>query len=594
MTLVTSLILRQMRAPLIILILGYGITILGMVLTPGLDDQGNVWHMSFFEAFYFVSFTATTIGFGEIPYPLSSAQRIWALITIYVTVISWFFALGQILTLIQDPTYREAAKKNAYARTLQNIHENFFLICGFGETGHALVQALSERQIRCAIIEQDKDKVKTLPLIDYSVFVPGMQGDARDPNQLIVAGLKHRHCKAVIALTASDETNLKIAISSKLLNPRVNVICRSEIKDFEENMFSFGTDYVINPFETFANIFAMAMQSPSLYLLYDWLTGVPDTQLTNPLYINRGHWVICGFGRFGQGLFGHICKQNIPVTIIDPSEKTREQFLSRSENKNNDFIIGTGFDAHTLTLAGIEQAIGLVSGTDDDSNNLSIIMTAREINKDVFVVARQNKKTNQQLFEASKADIIMQPSDIIARKIRTLLTNPLLLTFLNKAQQQDNEWSNIAISRLSGVLGEHRPSTWSVEVTESQAKALHKVLKFGRVLRIGNLLQDPRQKERKLTSVALLLKRGSQIILMPTDDIAIKSGDQVLYCGTSEAERSMKWTLNDIHSLNYIMTYEDTPDSLFWKIIHIRKKRIERRHRPRQKHKQLIGKKHET
>ncbi|MCW8956107.1 MAG: NAD-binding protein [Gammaproteobacteria bacterium] len=590
MTLVTSLILRQMRAPLIILIMGYGITTLGMVLTPGIDDQGNIWHMSFFEAFYFVSFTATTIGFGEIPYPLSSAQRIWALITIYITVISWFFALGKILTLIQDPTYREAAKKSSYAQNLKNIHENFFLICGFGETGHALVQALSERHIRCVIIEQDSNKVKTLPLIDYSVFVPGMQGDARDPNQLILAGLKHRHCTAVIAVTASDDTNLKIAITSKLLNPKVSVICRSEIKDFEENMFSFGTDFVINPFEAFANVFAMAMQSPSLYLLYDWLTGVPDTQLTNPLYINQGHWVICGFGRFGQSLFTHISKQKIPVTIIDPSEATREEFLSRSENKNNDFIIGTGFDAHTLTLAGIEHAVGLVSGTDDDSNNLSIIMTAREINKNIFVVARQNKKTNQQLFEASKADIIMQPSDIIARKIRTLLTNPLLVTFLAKAREQDAEWSNIAISRLSGVLGEHRPSTWTIDVTETHTKALYLVLKLGRVIRVGNLLQDPRQRERKLTSVALLLKRGNQIILMPTDDIAIKSGDQILYCGTSDAERSMKWTLNELHSLNYIMTYEDMPDSLFWKLLHIRKKRNERRNRPRPKQKRLLNK----
>ena len=591
MTLVTSLILRQMRTPLIILILGYSITILGMVITPGVDDQGNVWYMSFFDAFYFVSFTATTIGFGEIPFPLSSAQRIWALITIYITVISWFFALGKILTLIQDPTYREAAKKSTYARNLQNIHEKFFLICGFGETGHALVQALSERQIRCAIIEQDRDKVKTLPLINYSVFVPGMQGDARDPNQLIIAGLKHRHCAAVIAVTASDETNLKIAITSKLLNPKVSVICRSEIKDFEENMYSFGTNYVINPFETFANIFAMAMQSPSLYLLYDWLTGVPDTTLTNPIYIDQGHWVICGFGRFGQGLFNHISKHKISVTIIDPSEDTREQFLSRPENRNNDFIIGTGFDAHTLTLAGIENAVGLVSGTDDDSNNLSIIMTAREINKNIFVVARQNKKTNQKLFEASRADIIMQPSDIIARKIRTLLTNPLLVAFLNKAREQDAEWSNIAISRLSGILGENRPNTCTIDVSESHTKALYKVLKFGRIIRVGNLLQDPRKREHRLTSVALLLKRGNQIILMPTDDIAIKSGDQILYCGTPDAERSMKWTLNDMHSLNYIMTYEDAPDSLFWKLLHVRKKRNERRNRTRPQQRRLIGKK---
>ena len=69
--------MRQMRIPIIILIFGYSISILGMVIAPGTDDQGNPWHMSFFDAFYFVSFTATTIGFGELPYTFSNAQRTW-------------------------------------------------------------------------------------------------------------------------------------------------------------------------------------------------------------------------------------------------------------------------------------------------------------------------------------------------------------------------------------------------------------------------------------------------------------------------------------------------------------------------------------
>ena len=62
------LVLRKMRTPLIALISTYAIATLGMTLIPGIDDQGNIWHMSFFHAFYFVSFMGTTIGFGEIPY----------------------------------------------------------------------------------------------------------------------------------------------------------------------------------------------------------------------------------------------------------------------------------------------------------------------------------------------------------------------------------------------------------------------------------------------------------------------------------------------------------------------------------------------
>lgn len=583
MSLVTSLIMRQMRVPIIILIMGYSISILGMVLAEGVDDQGNPWHMSFFDAFYFVSFTATTIGFGEIPYTLSNAQRTWALITIYLTVVAWFYSLGKIVSLVQDPMFREALKENQFSQQLTRIPDTFILICGFGETGHALAKALTERNIHTVVIENNDRLIQTLPLEDFPLVIPGIKGDARDPEKLIQAGLQNKKCAAVIAVTASDETNLKIAVTSKLLHPEICVVCRSELEDFESNMFSFGTDFVVNPFETFANIFAMAMHSPSLHLLYDWLTGVPDTDLTSPIYVKEGHWIICGFGRFGNNLYKQLLKSNVQVTIIDPSEEKREIFLNRPENKNNDFIIGTGFDAHTLTVAGVTNAVGLISGTDNDSNNLSIIMTAKELNPDLFIVARHNKKSNEKLFEATHANIIMQPSEIIARKIRTLLVSPLMIAFLNKARNQDPSWANITISRIMGALGDSVPSIWTLVINEKEARALCQVLRLGRVIRVGNLLQNPRQRENQLEAVPLMLKRKQKLLLMPTNDIAIKSGDQILFCGTPGALRSMQWSQNDIHSLNYIMTYEDIHDAFVWRKIQQFIKRNDRRNRPRQK-----------
>ncbi len=63
---VIYLLLRRMRLPLIVVILAYAVSILGLVLIPGVDDQGNPWRMDFFHAFYFVSFTGSTIGYGEV------------------------------------------------------------------------------------------------------------------------------------------------------------------------------------------------------------------------------------------------------------------------------------------------------------------------------------------------------------------------------------------------------------------------------------------------------------------------------------------------------------------------------------------------
>ena len=69
------IVLKRLRTPFLIIIATFSISILGLVLIPGLDDSGNVYHMTFFDAFYFVSYMASTIGFGEASYTFNYEQR---------------------------------------------------------------------------------------------------------------------------------------------------------------------------------------------------------------------------------------------------------------------------------------------------------------------------------------------------------------------------------------------------------------------------------------------------------------------------------------------------------------------------------------
>jgi len=585
MNMVTSIILRRMRTPFLLLIAVYSVAILGMVLIPGVDDQGNVWRMSFFHAFYFVSFTATTIGFGEIPYPLTDAQRLWALVTVYSTVISWFYALGKILSLIQDKAFKEAVAANKFKYDIKSLQQPFYLICGFGETGKAVVNSLTEEHYRVVVVEKNENNLNALNLDELKEYVPSIIGNASEPDILELAGIRHPMCQGVIAVTASDETNLKIAVSSKLLHPEIKVACRSEFKDIEENMRSFGTNHIVNPYESFADIFSMLVHSPSLHLIYDWLTGVPNTTLSDPIYINKGPWILCGYGRFGRELYKHLKAQNISTVVIDPKKSLKEEFdLDEDENR---FIIGTGTDHKTLNQAGISSAAGLIAGSDNDSNNLSIIMTAVDINPHIFSIARQNKWNNHILYsslehqniissDASVNFLTMHPREIIARRIRAYFLTPLLENFLNIARQQDNEWSNITISRLSAVVGDSRPHVWSATINHSTAPAVSQALDYGRTIKITHLTQDPGDRKAKLRCVPLLLIRDNQEILLPDDDIEIKMGDELLFCGTYQVKDNMHWTLNVMRSLNYVMSFKDEPDSYIWRLYY--------RHKEKPKH----------
>ncbi|MEA2080206.1 MAG: potassium channel family protein, partial [Pseudomonadota bacterium] len=496
---VISMIMWRMRAPLILLIIIYTITMVGLILIPGVDDEGNPWHMSIFHAFYFVSFTATTIGFGEIPYALNDAQRLWVICTIYMTVIAWLFAIGKILALIQDPIFKKSLNENRFKNQVSQIHEPFYLVCGLGETGYEVVKALTNEHYRAIVIEKDHDSLLDNNIHNLREFVPCLIADASVPRYLKLAGISSDHCKGVIAATASDKTNLKIAISSKLLHPDGKVVCRSDIRSFEENMLSFDTDYVVNPFRTFANIFSMLLHSTSLHLIFDWITGAPDSQITGePLNLRYGRWILCSYGRFGNALYQKFLEHDVEITVLEPDEEVCEAFRKNNIDQAQDIITGTGIDEKSLKKAGIDNAVGIIAGWDNDSNNLSIVMTARHLNPDIFVVARQNLRDNSELFLKAKADLVMQPREITARMIRALFLNPLLMEYLNKAEIQDEQWSNIVISRLSAVVGDRKPHIWTTEINTEHAPAITKTLTLGRTITLNHLTQDPLSRQHKL------------------------------------------------------------------------------------------------
>ena len=134
------LLLRGLRAPLIVLILVYAVAILGFVLIPGQDDQGQPWRMDFLHAFYFVSYMATTIGFGELPYPFTDGQRMWTIFTIYATVIAWLYGIGSMLGVVQEPAFRRMVKQNRFEASVHRVVEPFYIVCGYGDSSRARLQ----------------------------------------------------------------------------------------------------------------------------------------------------------------------------------------------------------------------------------------------------------------------------------------------------------------------------------------------------------------------------------------------------------------------------------------------------------------------
>ena len=554
------LLLRRMRLPLIVVILAYAISILGMVLMPGVDDQGNPWHMNFFHAFYFVSFMGSTIGFGEIPYAFSDPQRMWTTVAMYLTVISWLYAIGSLFAVIQDPGFRRVLAYARFTRTVKSIRDPFYLVCGLGDAGYLLIRELTADGIQCVCLDLNEKRIQALQLENFLLDVPALAADVTDASYLLAAGLQKTNCAAVIAVTGNDHANLTIAISSKLLAPDLPVICRSETHDVEANMASFGTDYIINPFDTFAKRFALMFQSPAMHLVYEWVTSAQATTLSKFTALPQGTWILCGYGRFGKAVQKSLSFKGIRTVIVESDPAGTEAPEST--------IAGRGTEAITLHEAGIDQAVGIIAGTDDDTNNLSIIMTALDMNEALFTVARQNLRSNGAIFDAAAVDLVMQPDILIGRHIVDLLTNPLLSDFLQLATTQNEEWANVLVSRIAGILSDEPPDTWTLTVDTDNTPALIEAFNEGLDVTLENLVTDPQDTTRKLPCVPLYLRHANHDeVLVPGHDTVLQSGDQLLFCGLRHAENRVRWTAHNFHALCYICTGQELPDGTLWRLI---------------------------
>lgn len=558
MTEAFHLVFRRMRLPLNILIISYAVSILGFVLIPGETPAGEREPMSFFHAFYFVSFMGSTIGFGEIPYPFTAGQRLWAMFSIYATVIAWLYAIGALLAAIQDPAFRRQLARNGFTRAVRRIKEPFYLVCGYGDTGSLLVRGLSYNAIRTVVIDLDPAKIEALKVTDFIEHVPALCDDATQPEALADGGVKNPLCAGVIALTNDDQANLSIAITCKIFVPDLQVIARTEYQETATNMKSFGTDHTIDPFDRFADRFSLAIRSPALFMTYMLLTSPRHIRMNRALQPPRGLWLVCGYGRCGKALYRHLQFDDMQTQVIevDPGHTKPPP----------DTITETGTEADTLRKAGIEQAVGIIAATNHDANNLSIVLTARELNPELFTVARLTRGANYPLFDAAWLDIMMQPATIITREALALINTPLLIDFINLIREQSDEWANILFSRIIAVSeDDDPPETWTLTICSQQTPAITDLLRRGTPVDLSIFACDPRHHKDRLAALILLQRRATSDILAPDNTEPLAPGDRLLFCGTAYAKQLSMWTAVNHGTLNYVLTGNERPDGWLWR-----------------------------
>ena len=498
---VLYLVLRRLRAPLITLIVVYAVSIAGLVAIPGVDPEGRPGTMSYFHALYVMSYTATTIGFGEIPYPFTDAQRLWVIVAIYLSVIGWAYAIGSVFSLSQDATFRAAAARSLFMRRVARLSEPYCVLCGYGRSGAAIARALDALGVRLVIVDTDPSRIAGIAVQPFGVAPLVLVADARRPEVLRDAGIANPDCRAVLALTGDDEANQSIAIGTKVLDPSTRVIARAIDPVVAANLAEFGGIQVIDPFRSFAANVGLDFAAPEVLQLEEWLTGAPGTEPPSPLRLPPGHWVLAGFGRFGQALARALDAAGQSWQAFDP--------VAALQGASADRVHASGGTDDGLRAAGIERAVGVIAGTDSDTVNLAVVKMARRANPSVKVIVRQNKAFNQALIEAARPDVTFVQADLLLHEVLQSLTTPLLERFLERARRDGAATGRAACARLHEAFGATVPFVWTFECDIEQPGIAQAMADGAPPLRIGELLIDPRDPSVRLAAVPLWLARAA-------------------------------------------------------------------------------------
>jgi Trk K+ transport system NAD-binding subunit len=535
------LVLRRMRAPLVVLIGIFAISVAGLTMIPGVDGEGHPYRMTVFDAFYFMSYTATTIGFGELPYAFTAAQRLWVTMSIYSSVIGWAYSIGTLFSLMQDDAFRMALATQQFRRRVRRLHEPFFIVVGYGHAGRTVCQVLDLSDHRFVVIDEKQSKIELMQTDQLTSDAPGFEGDARKPAVLGLAGLGHKHCEGVLVLTDDDEANLAVVMACHLLRPELPVIARCGERSTAEHMHDFEPRAVINPYDRYGEY----LVHPTTFQLVSWLMSESGDPLPRRVEgLHSGRWVVCADGTFGREVAHDLESAGLEVTMADPKQP--------------------------LELEGV---VGLIAGSDQDTTNLAVAAHARRMDPSIFVSVRQRTTSNMPLLEAFALDSVFIPTQLVARECLTRIVTPAYWSVVEHAVQQSDAESQAVIDRLLAHCGNRLPQISRVSLSQAGAPAVVRWMRE-HPLRLGDLLRDPQDRDRELSLVPLVIVRQDGSIFDPDGDVELAEGDDIIIAARDRASAVLSDTLFHDASIEYVATGRQVPSTWLWRrLVELRTRR---------------------
>jgi voltage-gated potassium channel len=213
------------------------------------------------------------------------------------------------------------------------------------------------------------------------------------------------------------------------------------------------------------------------------------------------HYVICGYGQMGQIIVEELMNRKIPIVVIDSDDS----MIIRFREKGIMHLMADATEEENLIAAGIQRAKGLVAVVNKDTDNVFIVLTARDINKDMLIFARAGSPSTHRRLLKAGANRVVSPFATGAHHIAQNILRPTVTDFLELALSA--EGLELSLEEL---------------VIPADAELVGKELMHSGIRSQYNLI------------VVAIKRRGGAMIYNPSPLEIIEAGDILIAIGPQE------------------------------------------------------------
>lgn len=162
----------------------------------------------------------------------------------------------------------------------------------------------------------------------------------------------------------------------------------------------------------------------------------------------RDHVIICGWGRVGRSIGSELVEGDRDLVVVERNEAKLDG--------GPPAVVGDATEDAVLRAAGIERASALVAAADTDAANSFIVLSARALNPDLFIVARTRNEDSGDKLYRSGADRVVNPQNIGGARMAAFVLRPHVAEFLDVVMHEGTlefRLEEVAVTGSSPIAG---------------------------------------------------------------------------------------------------------------------------------------------